>query len=379
MRAGWKARAARWRTRARSSCSPSAALFGWQGNVGLVVSPRRRGTPWVSSTMSGLAATYWQVTPPGSPAQVEAVRASGPSAPRAQRAPQRRRRASDAAARATFECVRKRAPRALAASTGEATVCARRASRWCVRRASPQTHASAPSSSTTPRLRARPLGRPLHVVLVEPEIPPNTGNVARLVRGHGLAAPPRGPARLPHRRARACGARGSTTGTSSTSASTSTSSTSCTPGRRRRRAAGSTSSAPSPPRATSTPASPPGDALVFGRESVGLPRRAPRALPRPRRRHPHPGRRPLAEPRQRRRHRPLRGAAPDGRAGRHFHGLGARAPVNVPVPVARARDLALKAHLPFRPGIGHVYGHGTCTRARVFDEPAALTRTRRCP
>jgi len=36
------------------------------------------------------------------------------------------------------------------------------------------------SSSTTPRLRARPLATPLHVVLVEPEIPPNTGNVARL-------------------------------------------------------------------------------------------------------------------------------------------------------------------------------------------------------
>jgi len=36
------------------------------------------------------------------------------------------------------------------------------------------------TSSTTPRLRARPLGTPLHVVLVEPEIPPNTGNVARL-------------------------------------------------------------------------------------------------------------------------------------------------------------------------------------------------------
>jgi tRNA (cytidine/uridine-2'-O-)-methyltransferase len=36
------------------------------------------------------------------------------------------------------------------------------------------------TSSTTPRLRARPLAVPLHVVLVEPEIPPNTGNVARL-------------------------------------------------------------------------------------------------------------------------------------------------------------------------------------------------------
>jgi len=31
-----------------------------------------------------------------------------------------------------------------------------------------------------PRLRATPLERPLHVVLVEPEIPPNTGNIARL-------------------------------------------------------------------------------------------------------------------------------------------------------------------------------------------------------
>ena len=31
-----------------------------------------------------------------------------------------------------------------------------------------------------PRLRATPKGAPLHVVLVEPEIPPNTGNIARL-------------------------------------------------------------------------------------------------------------------------------------------------------------------------------------------------------
>jgi tRNA (cytidine/uridine-2'-O-)-methyltransferase len=36
------------------------------------------------------------------------------------------------------------------------------------------------TSSSTPRLRATPLVPPLHVVLVEPEIPPNTGNVARL-------------------------------------------------------------------------------------------------------------------------------------------------------------------------------------------------------
>lgn len=34
--------------------------------------------------------------------------------------------------------------------------------------------------SPTPRLRAAPPERPFHIVLVEPEIPPNTGNVARL-------------------------------------------------------------------------------------------------------------------------------------------------------------------------------------------------------
>jgi tRNA (cytidine/uridine-2'-O-)-methyltransferase len=36
-----------------------------------------------------------------------------------------------------------------------------------------------------PRLRASPLGQPLHVVLVEPEIPPNTGNIARLCAATG--------------------------------------------------------------------------------------------------------------------------------------------------------------------------------------------------
>jgi tRNA (cytidine/uridine-2'-O-)-methyltransferase len=33
---------------------------------------------------------------------------------------------------------------------------------------------------TALRLRAAPLEKPFHVVLVEPEIPPNTGNIARL-------------------------------------------------------------------------------------------------------------------------------------------------------------------------------------------------------
>lgn len=37
----------------------------------------------------------------------------------------------------------------------------------------------------SPRLRAPLLGRPFHIVLVEPEIPPNTGNVARLAAATG--------------------------------------------------------------------------------------------------------------------------------------------------------------------------------------------------
>jgi tRNA (cytidine/uridine-2'-O-)-methyltransferase len=36
------------------------------------------------------------------------------------------------------------------------------------------------SGSGSGRLRARPIEPPFHVVLVEPEIPPNTGNIARL-------------------------------------------------------------------------------------------------------------------------------------------------------------------------------------------------------
>jgi tRNA (cytidine/uridine-2'-O-)-methyltransferase len=41
------------------------------------------------------------------------------------------------------------------------------------------------TSNTTPRLRAALLATPLHVVLVEPEIPPNTGNIARLCAATG--------------------------------------------------------------------------------------------------------------------------------------------------------------------------------------------------
>jgi len=39
--------------------------------------------------------------------------------------------------------------------------------------------------NSVPRLRAPPILPPLHVVLVEPEIPPNTGNIARLCAATG--------------------------------------------------------------------------------------------------------------------------------------------------------------------------------------------------
>ena len=41
-------------------------------------------------------------------------------------------------------------------------------------------HVPEPLFPTTERLRASAVVRPFHVVLVEPEIPPNTGNIARL-------------------------------------------------------------------------------------------------------------------------------------------------------------------------------------------------------
>lgn len=41
------------------------------------------------------------------------------------------------------------------------------------------------TTNQTPRLRAHPPSAPFHVVLVEPEIPPNTGNIARLCAATG--------------------------------------------------------------------------------------------------------------------------------------------------------------------------------------------------
>jgi len=42
-----------------------------------------------------------------------------------------------------------------------------------------------PRSPSEPRLRGTPASSPLHIVLVEPEIPPNTGNIARLCAATG--------------------------------------------------------------------------------------------------------------------------------------------------------------------------------------------------
>jgi tRNA (cytidine/uridine-2'-O-)-methyltransferase len=42
-----------------------------------------------------------------------------------------------------------------------------------------------PPGTGAGRLRSAPLERPFHVVLVEPEIPPNTGNIARLCAATG--------------------------------------------------------------------------------------------------------------------------------------------------------------------------------------------------
>ena len=104
-----------------------------------------------------------------------------------------------------------------------------------------------------------------------PEIPPNTGNIARLVRGHGVAAASRRAARVSHRRAQRA-ARGGRLLASRRR-----------PHARRLRAfpprvrsesparQASSLQRASPRRATSTPAYAPGDALVFGKESVGLP------------------------------------------------------------------------------------------------------------
>ncbi|HEX6275635.1 MAG TPA: tRNA (cytidine(34)-2'-O)-methyltransferase [Polyangiaceae bacterium] len=47
------------------------------------------------------------------------------------------------------------------------------------------SEAMATQSDALPRFRAPAPERPFHVILIEPEIPPNTGNVARLCAGTG--------------------------------------------------------------------------------------------------------------------------------------------------------------------------------------------------
>ena len=121
-----------------------------------------------------------------------------------------------------------------------------------------------------PACAPRPLATPLHVVLVEPEIPPNTGNVARLCAATASPLHLVGHAGLPHRRAqraargrrllaprrrppaprlRALPARLAQGGARRAAA----------PLQRRRRRASYLDAAYAP-----------GDALVFGKESVGL-------------------------------------------------------------------------------------------------------------
>ena len=123
-----------------------------------------------------------------------------------------------------------------------------------------------------PRLRAAKLPVPLHIVLVEPEIPPNTGNIARLAAANGLTVYSSWARSAFASTSRACGAPASTTGTSWTSASTSTFPTSSTRSRRSRLPARSTFFSAIARKSYLEPAYAPGDALVFGRESVGLPR-----------------------------------------------------------------------------------------------------------
>ena len=165
------------------------------------------------------------------------------------------------------------------------------------------------TSSSTPRLRATPLATPLHVVLVEPGDPPEHGERRPPLRRDGLAPAPRRHAGLPHRRAQRA-ARGRRLLAPRRR-----------PPARRLRALPARLGARRPRRAaaplqrhrrrgaTSTPRTPRATRSSSASESVGLVRGAARALPRSRRRHPHPRRRAVAQPRQRRRHRALRSAA----------------------------------------------------------------------
>src|SRR5579863_3166670 len=127
--------------------------------------------------MLGFCATPWHDCPcgmlPGSLKNRSGAGSIGPACAGRAATPVT---ANDATANATFQCRRKRAPVRDCNSRGYGL---RAASVKLVLRAR-EGPAMPRTSSSTPRLRARPVDPPFHVVLVEPEIPPNTGNVARL-------------------------------------------------------------------------------------------------------------------------------------------------------------------------------------------------------
>ena len=130
------------------------------------------------------------------------------------------------------------------------------------------------------RLRAAPLARPFHVVLVEPEIPPNTGNIARLCAATGCPLHLVGKLgfRIDEHAVRRAGLDYWHLVDVRTHADLDAAldDVARDAGASPRAASGPGCSAPRPSRATSTPGFELGDALVFGKESVGLAGRAAR-------------------------------------------------------------------------------------------------------
>ena len=174
-----------------------------------------------------------------------------------------------------------------------------------------------------PASASTPLHPPFHLVLVEPGDPPQHRQHRAPRCCDGLPLAPRREARLPHRRARKCAGQASTTSAPRRPA----------PARRFRALSSHSYGAEHPsghlhlfsgiaPRSYLEVAFDPGDALVFGKESVGLPeqlmtRFAERLVAIP----TMGGVRVSAQPGQRGGHRPLRGASERGRARRGAPGL----------------------------------------------------------
>ena len=207
-RSPWCARggtpSARWRTRARSSGSTTTTLFG---------DARRR---YERACRHGLAVVARRHVPG---LLVEARPARDPWARPRPCGWRRTHAANDANAMATF---------AVSAQEGSECVCGFNWRGYGLRARERQGGANDAQSRRVPPCRApprppracapSPSTTPLHVVLVEPEIPPNTGNVARLCAATGVAAAPRRAPWASASTTAACAAPASTTGTSSTSA-----------------------------------------------------------------------------------------------------------------------------------------------------------------